>query len=333
MNENPLYIYLDQNQWIYLAQADHNHQEGEEYKEVLRRLEKLVAEDKIRLPLSAYHFLETQKNRDNEQKAKLAETISKLSVGWGMALLDKVTPAEIQIAGAKIFKLPLPSQPKVFERDLSLVWDIDLHALARGIAKENNEPIASSEAFISFFKRLLATPEMTKLFLTGDIIEKTRMAKALVGYKLGISDFARLNESVRSKVKLTAKSQLLQKRKIVSDYVRGKETEQIYNDALSVFGKSIADVIYMGEDKIVEFIESIPTLDLETELVAMRNVQWDRAIDENDWADIRYLVVAIPYCDFVVTENIWHDLIRRRKLDKKYKTTVLKNVSQLIDYI
>jgi hypothetical protein len=159
MNDNPLFIYLDQNQWIYLAQADHNRQDGEKYKDVLRRLERLIAEDKIRLPLSAYHFLETQKNRDKEQKTRLAETMSKLSRGWGMALLDKVTPAEIQIAGAKIFNYPLPSRPKVFERDLSLIWDIDLQEIAKKIADENNELVASSEVFVSFIKELLIAHE------------------------------------------------------------------------------------------------------------------------------------------------------------------------------
>jgi hypothetical protein len=174
---------------------------------------------------------------------------------------------------------------------------------------------------------------MTELFLTGDIIGEAQMAKALSGYRFGISNFARLNESVRSKAKPTAKSQSLQKRRFISDYVAGKETSQILNEALSVYSKNIGDVISMGKGKVVDFIESIPTLDLETELVAMRNVHWDREIGENDWADIRYLVVAIPYCDFVVTENFWHDLIRRRKLDKKYMATVLKNVNELLSYV
>ncbi len=81
MKNDPLYVYLDQNQWIYLAQADHHHQEGERYEVILRKLRDLAVKDEIRLPLSAYHFIETWKNKDNEQKARLAETMSNFSQG------------------------------------------------------------------------------------------------------------------------------------------------------------------------------------------------------------------------------------------------------------
>ncbi|MDP1714208.1 MAG: hypothetical protein Q8L41_05630 [Anaerolineales bacterium] len=333
MNNDPPFIYLDQNQWIYLAQANYNSQEGEKYKLVLKKLQDLVENDKVRLPLSAYHFLETQKIRNIDRKEKLAETMSILSQGWGIALLDNVTPIEVQIAGARIFGCPLPSRPKVFEQDLSLIWGINLQAIANKIAGEKNEPMASSKEFLANFKKILATPKMIKMFLTGNIISESQLTDALAGYKFGISNFAKLNESVRSKVKHFSKSQLPQKRIFISDYVRGKETREFFNNALAIYDKTIDDVISLGEEETISFIESIPTLDLETELVTMRNVHWDRMIDENDWADIRSLVIAVPYCDIVVTENFWHDLIQRSKVDKKYKTTILKNVNELLDYI
>jgi hypothetical protein len=68
-------------------------------------------------------------------------------------------------------------------------------------------------------------------------------------------------------------------------------------------------------------------------LVTLRNIQQDKKIDENDWADLRYLMIALPYADIVVTENFWQDLIKKSKLDKKYQTVVLRKISELSEYI
>jgi hypothetical protein len=130
MKNDSLAIYLDQNHWIYLAQAFHNHPHGEEHKAILEKLQGLVNKEKVILPLSVYHFMETLKRQDKGSRERLAETMSTLSRGWKMALLDAVAPIEIQIAGAKLFNLPVPNRPKVFGRDISLVFGIDFQTLA-----------------------------------------------------------------------------------------------------------------------------------------------------------------------------------------------------------
>ena len=217
MKNDSLVIYLDQNQWIYLAQAYYNHPEGEKYKAVLERLQNLVSGRKVVLPLSAYHFLETQKIQNKERQERLAQVMSTLSRGWGMALLDLITPVEIKIAGAKLFNYPVPNRPQIFARDLSLILGIDLHAITNNIAEENNEPLAKTEEFAIFMREFLARKEMTKELLTGEIFGDSQFLKIVAEYKVGISRFAEGNRTVRSIVATTDKSQIGQKIKFISD--------------------------------------------------------------------------------------------------------------------
>lgn len=55
----------------------------------------------------------------------------------------------------------------------------------------------------------------------------------------------------------------------------------------------------------------------------------DSSMDDNDFIDMLYLSVAIPYCDIVVTEKKWVSLAKQAKLDKLYDTTLLSKVDDL----
>lgn len=325
---------MDQNHWVNLAQAYHNHPDGKKYKAVLKKLTELVDKDKVRLPLSAYHFLETLKIKNKGQKERLAEVMTNLSQGWGMALVDSIAPVEIQIAGARIFEYPLPQQPKVFARDLSLILDIDLESIANKILRKNNETAITPESLVAFTRKQLATqPNIANLFLTGDIYDTTNLAKNIDDYKFGIEQFAQLNKKVQIATESFANSQEQLKRKVILDYLIGKETKETLNNALSIYSKTIADVTSLGKGAGIKFIESIPALDMETNLVATRNMQKGRENEGNDWADLRFLVVAVPYCDIVVTEKFFRGLVLRSKLDKKYKTIVLRDLTNLLEHI
>jgi len=60
-----------------------------------------------------------------------------------------------------------------------------------------------------------------------------------------------------------------------------------------------------------------------------RDMQRSRRIQPNDQNDVMSLSTAIPYSDVVVTETFWHTVVKQTKLDKLYRTCVLKSVKQL----
>lgn len=327
--DKPVFIYLDQNKWIDLARAYHEHPKGEKYKTILHKLIIAIDDKKVILPLSVYNFIETQKIQNKARQKRLAETMVALSRGWGIALADDIITIEIQKAGAKLFGFsPSPSpSPMVFKQSLSFTWGINLGKVAESI----DNPEATSADFIDSIDRLLITPQIVEMFLTGEILGESGLKNVINGYKNGLAIFTGLTKEFRSRPSSHAKSQLNHKRGYILDLAT--DLREIIDPVLNVYGKSINDIVAMGENKVVEFIESVPALDVEAEMVSRRNVSWNREIDKNDWADIRFLMVAIPYCNVVVTENYWKDFAQKSSLDKKYNTAVLSDLNKLEKYL
>ncbi len=62
-----------------------------------------------------------------------------------------------------------------------------------------------------------------------------------------------------------------------------------------------------------------------------RNVS--RPIEPNDLMDIGPLAIAIPYCDVVVTEREWSNILNDRMIGKLYNTKITHRIEDLADFI
>lgn len=97
-------------------------------------------------------------------------------------------------------------------------------------------------------------------------------------------------------------------------------------DARNVTAHELYD---LGADGITEFLKNIPTRHVLFELRRARHAQRHHNWTANDLNDLAALTVAVVYCDVVVTENLWTDLLRRSKLDACYDTIVLSDLAEL----
>ena len=104
---------------------------------------------------------------------------------------------------------------------------------------------------------------------------------------------------------------------------------KVLDEILSLQNRQIDDFLQLDGDQLMAFFTIVPSLDIEIELVTERDQHWDRNIERNDIVDISFLSAAIPYCDVVVTEKFWAALIKRKKLNEKYHTTILRNLANL----
>ena len=68
-------------------------------------------------------------------------------------------------------------------------------------------------------------------------------------------------------------------------------------------------------------------------LIFRRDQNRQRAIEPNDAPDLWHLILAIPYSDVVVTENLWTTLAKQSKLDQMCDTVILKSVNELCEYL
>ena len=83
------------------------------------------------------------------------------------------------------------------------------------------------------------------------------------------------------------------------------------------------------DEKITEFVASIPNLDVYVTLRIEREKDKDRKIDRNDIRDLDWLSVAVPYSNVVVSEKYWGNKVLGNGLDTRYGTVLLTNVQDL----
>jgi hypothetical protein len=85
----------------------------------------------------------------------------------------------------------------------------------------------------------------------------------------------------------------------------------------------------LGKEGMIGLLHDLPTTDVEYELMlkVFDNPQIKR--DAGDLIDVTSLAVAIPYCDVVVADKLWVDLVGRTDLSTRYDTDVLTDVAEL----
>ena len=324
----PLIIYLDQNKWIDLARAHHNRSNGNQYKSILQKVMEAIESKKAIFPLSAVHLAETQKNSNTLRRKRLAKVMATISQSWSILLDEIIMTTGIQISAAKLFGFTPPQMPNVFGHGIHFALGIDLHQL---MTRVSNDPFATSDNFLHLFETFTSTPQMTEYFLSGIGNKESELIDVKRKYEESLSKFADATEKFRAQLKSDFHSESSHRNLYIANLLI--VIGELINRVLSVYGKTLDDIISMGEGVLVDFIGSVPNLDVETELVLRRNVNWNRKIDKNDLADISVLSITIPYCDIVVTENIWKDLTVRSGLDKKYNTVVLSTINELKEHL
>jgi hypothetical protein len=80
-------------------------------------------------------------------------------------------------------------------------------------------------------------------------------------------------------------------------------------------------------------IDAMPTALCLFTLIYHRDQQLSRPIQANDFNDIWFLTLAIPYSDIVVTERMWASIAVRSKLDRKCETKVFYSIQELATFL
>lgn len=311
-----------------MARAYHNLPGGDQFQSTLEKVLMSIKNKRAVFPLSSCHVVETQNRTDISSRQRLSKVMATISQGWAIAFNENMVRTEIQIAGSKIFGYEPPNPPTMFGHGLYFALGIDTRLL---ITKTIDDPIATSDDFLQLFDEVVSSPLITELILSGGITDESELKENKEKYMESKTQNAKAIEMFRSELALRLHTEIDQKKLYLSNLqVVLRET---INNALRAYERSLDDIISLGNDKFSEFIDGVPCLDIETELTSRRNAHWDKEVDKNDVADISALQAAIPYCDIVVTENFWRDLIVRSGLDKKYNTVILSDTNKLGQYL
>jgi hypothetical protein len=316
----PLAIYLDLNKWVDLSLAYHSRPGGEPYLELLQRIIRLVEDNKVILPLSATHLIETRKSRNTERRKRLASVLSLLSKGITIAPQDRMARWEILKSLSVIFEKPVPEIPSAFGIGIPFAFGLT----QKVYEKSSGRPVNIDKQFRQQVDSFLASRKIVEMFLADESNESQNL-KTVQQYEASSAEFIHKVEKFRSDVKEFDKT--AHKRAYAAVLMAAIYPE--LSKELAIYGITFNKFLGLGQDKLLAFFESVPTLDVEIELVVERNENWSRKIHKNDKADISFLSVAIPYCDIVVCEHFFTMSAINRKLDKKYNTIILEKLTDL----
>ncbi len=299
-------MYLDLNQWIYLARAEAGADARKQYRLALQTARDLVSAGQAVFPLSAEHFMEVAKISDDTRRRKLAQLMVKLSQGWFLVSTSSLLLIELRKAIAQQFQRRSCTEGIVpVSRSLGAAFG---QPSWLGIQGKYDDMIFHSPGIL---EELLATARVSQEFVN-------RWNTIAENHEKG----RQLRRDVPREIRKRAYCALV--------------THAIQDSLVCVlkeFRLRWNELENLGPERLVRLLESVPSLDVEINLFTERNEHRDRWIQPNDEIDIAFLSVAVPYCRAVATEKFWANLVRRTKLDEKYGTYVGHDLNEVLSHV
>lgn len=298
-------VYLDQNKWSDIMKTIDNpmYQDGKYLAVVQKIIEKSKKQEWI-FPVSDTHFAETMIWKNMSNSNKLGTTLDAISNKYTMPHFYDVLKDEIiRVAqGKEMLKTYLiQGDPFAFtgSKLLMVFEDYDGNRLPE-IEKE----------FQEFFDQLnIYGISMNSDYFDRNEIEQNNEAifKAMEHEKIWYLSLPEQNRALQYKL-------------------------QSFRDLYTAMGlNAIEDDIISCDKKILSFIGQIRSFDVHISLKISLYQNKEGRIDINDNKDIRFLSVAIPYCDVVIAERKWINIAKSINLDKSHNVILQKDLNYLLE--
>jgi hypothetical protein len=319
-----LRIYLDEAKWIDLSRAVHGVESGKPYQEAALVMGEAVQRGYASFPLSMAHYIETWRKRQAGPRRRLAHTMAAFSLNHAIAPHLRLLPGELDRALQRRFGRPIslsPLQP--------FGWG--LQHCSGGLAPQLSQstrarilaafPTLSDRALTEVIDRELLAGPPEDLPVAGIALPPVQPAR----------DFATAhNETVKLFIEHNADTDTRRRA------VAARELIDLYGPlsaAMARAGIGWEQFLANGPEGVSNFMLDLPSRAPGFELMRLQHDNQQTAWKPNDMTDIGYLSVAVGYCDIVVTENKWTDLLNRKGFAKRFRTTVINDLAELRDLL
>jgi hypothetical protein len=341
-------IYLDQAQWVYLAQAATGHPHGVKTRASLVALRALKASGSILCPLSLTHLMETSGcvPRQRHDLATVMEELSDFSCllprsGVMLmeleAVLDEIRPrargyAQVPLIGKGTpFAAGKSGKFQVKDEDGRIVTD-EVRASYPGGPDEFDRVMA--QAHIDLDRATLRGPK--------DPAEETKLTaygwKPRVAMQIG-DDRARQEQEQAARFSdrtLIPDDPTDYRRERVRDAIRARyvalELMEAVYDGLAGRGLEIEDV-WGSVDASRQVVDAMPSGDVAVSLLSEYHRNPSLTWKRNHIFDIDALSVAVPYCDAVVSDRDAVDKLRRSGVADRLDTPVFTSLAELVAFL
>ena len=315
-------IYLDQNKWIDLLKSIVKPNEYPKYIDIANLIQNKVDSGEWIFPLSLIHFMETSSRADVGSREKLAHVMSSISKNWSIQSYVDIEGDEFLNSFAELHDVTKKVEIQAVRKNLLSALGIEHVEIQcqdhipedmKEDLKELIKNTTSGENFFTLFMAYTNDPALIASFQRGDKESKkewenlqTQMAKLPKKHKY--KPFLLIN--------------------FLSQF-------NLFNKQLQgVFQKTNEEIIptqlLSDKNRVIKFLESIPSLNVRTKILYEILKDPDRPIHIHDNRDLTFLSTAIPYCDVVITENTWKHPVKLHGLDSKYSTIIENDLNCLL---
>jgi len=313
-------VYLDQNKWINIARIYYGRDSSPDSQRALSHIRDKIEQGVAIFPLSSVHYIETAKNNNHEQRRRLGTVMWELSGGYTMASSYHLICYELETALAQRFQ-------NISPRALNLISTGYAHTFGKGdpyrLPEEfrSNFPVEVVKAREGVGQRMLE-----KAFITGEGPGGIRMPP--FGSTQYNERFKQHLETLHARVSHLPPEQW-------DDELRAMalvDIEEPLNNVLELHGLSLQrDLMPLGKETVIAIVEDLPSRKVEVQLhrQILKNPQLrPRINDLEDWSG---LGPASAYCDVVVCEKHFANLLLRDGFSPKAQ--ILTNIKQLVQIL
>jgi hypothetical protein len=325
-------VSLDQHHWVGLARVLKRRGGDPTYRAILEVGTELRSRGLVRFPLSTDRYHETLRVPAH-QRVDLASVMAALSGYETLLNLDTLTTAEIDAALCWLDPRRLPPDP------IPVFGDGCLHAFGR-------QPLADSLRIIGPVDELGVSADQL-VFLTEQMRAVVRESWARQFEWSVLSGDPRvhpLDPSLRRRYDdARAEFAAEEQRRLALVHSHGwdpRKAAYFYAfelHAAEIAKRSLATGVDLGlaplDTDPFGFIETIPTMHVLAELLAHQYRNPATTWSATDWADMRTLCAAVPYCTAVAPDRKWAAAVSGTRLDHCYETSVLRNSAELLRFL
>jgi hypothetical protein len=315
--EPPKIAFLDQNKWIDLAHAFDNPKSDLWTFEIGEQLIQEVSSGRLLIPLTGNLLVETYKMGDAGHRALIAEVQAQLCQGY--VIRDRRTRLahEVSFAVRGFEKLP-PMQVPLFwwlSRNFFEAfceWSV---AVSEFGAQPDQLAGIKADPKFALFHWLSTAPEEERSAAMANDAKLTR----------------ELIDQIESRVARLENTPFASRRRVYSATLCLDEQVRIGTIARSNGIPWLSD----NDDRkrrlaqLKRLISDVPTYRAEVEL-AVRVESLGRPITRNDLGDMEAYVAASPYCNVVIGEKTFVNLLRQAKLPDRFGCKVSTSIGDLI---
>lgn len=313
------YLYLDQNIWIYLAQAYYGKKENEIYTQILEKITFFIQKEKLIVPINLSNVIEVHKITNKKRREELGRFIVDVSKGYCFIPYPYAIDLEIIYFIKNYLKIPVCSMQD------SAIGIGDFYLIHDGTV-----PNLKSKLPISEEKKEKYVNLMNKRFSTQEAILKSILDNKSPKH----NDSSTVQEMERvSNINWKYKDKKKRNRIRMLKYLIETFFPRFVHWCKE-FNLEIKDILnkFSNFEEVIDFLKKFPLL--YTNFCLHNGIEKipNRPYNANDIPDIASFCFVIPYCDFVIGEKFLISMAKRENLNTLYNTKLytIKDISKLL---